>query len=147
MIRIQTEDFDPGAELARLQQDPACGAVASFIGSVRAANDGDPVTALELEHYPGMAERVLETIVAEARRRWRIQDCTVIHRVGRLKPGERIVLVAVNSAHRADAFDACRFIIDKLKVEGPFWKKEYRPNGTQWVEARASDDAAVERWD
>lgn len=147
MIRIQAEDFDPGAVLARLQQDPACGALASFIGTVRQANAGEPVAAIELEHYPGMAERILETIVGEARRRWPIGDCAVIHRVGRLRPGERIVLVAVNSAHRAAAFDACRFIMDKLKTEGPFWKKEHGPDGTRWVAARASDAEAAARWD
>ena len=121
--------------------------MASFIGTVRAGNDGDPVTALELEHYPGMAERTLQAIADEARRRWPIQDCAVIHRVGTLKVGERIVLVAVASPHRAAAFDACRFIIDKVKVEGPFWKKEHGPHGPQWVEARTSDKDASGRWD
>ncbi len=146
-VRIQTEDFDAGAEIARLRAgNPAIGAVASFVGVVRDRNDGDAVATLALEHYPGMTEKAIETIVAEARSRWSIIDVTVVHRVGELKPLDQIVLVAVAGAHRGDAFAACEFVMDYLKTRAPFWKKEHTPAGPRWVDARASDDAAADRW-
>jgi molybdopterin synthase catalytic subunit len=146
-VRIQTEDFDAGAEIAALRAgNPAIGAVASFVGVVRDRNDGDAVAALTLEHYPGMTEKSIEAIVAEARSRWSIIDVTVVHRVGELKPLDPIVLVVVAGAHRGDAFAACEFIMDYLKTRAPFWKKEQTPEGPRWVDARASDDAAADRW-
>jgi molybdopterin synthase catalytic subunit len=148
-VRVQREDFDAGAEIARLRgSDPAVGAVASFIGVARDVNDGDTVRTLTLEHYPGMTERALEDIVERARRRWNLIDVRVVHRVGELAPLDQIVLVAVSAAHRDEAFEACRFIVDYLKTEAPFWKKELGPDGkTRWVEARASDDHARARWE
>jgi molybdopterin synthase catalytic subunit len=146
-VRVQTEDFDIGREIAALRAaNPKVGAVASFIGTVRDVNDGDAVSALTLEHYPGMTEQALEGIVAEARSRWRIIDATVIHRVGELKPLDQIVLVVIVGEHRGDAFAACEFIMDYLKTRAPFWKKEQTPQGGRWVEARTSDDTAAERW-
>jgi molybdopterin synthase catalytic subunit len=146
-IRIQTEDFDTGAEIARLRAgNPAVGAVASFVGVCRDRNDGDPVATMTLEHYPGMTEKALAKIVDEALARWKILDATVIHRVGELKPTDQIVLVVVTSAHRGDAFAACEFLMDYLKTRAPFWKKEATPTGARWVEARASDDDAAARW-
>lgn len=146
-VRVQREDFDAGAEIARLRaSDPRIGAVASFIGVARDVNDGERVAAMTLEHYPGMTERALEDIVAQAKRRWDVIDILVIHRVGELKPLDQIVLVAVTGAHRGEAFAACEFVMDYLKTEAPFWKKETTPDGTRWVEARESDDAARERW-
>jgi molybdopterin synthase catalytic subunit len=146
-IRIQTEDFDAGAEIARVRAgNPSVGAVASFVGVCRDRNDGDAVATMTLEHYPGMTERALEKIVAEAGERWRVIDATVVHRVGELRPTDPIVLVVVASAHRGDAFAACEFIMDYLKTRAPFWKKEQTPQGARWVEARASDDDAAERW-
>ena len=146
-VRVQTSDFDAGAEIARLRAaDPKVGAVASFIGVVRDVNDGDSVSALFLEHYPGMTERELERICAEAKGRWDLIDTLVIHRVGDLRPTDQIVLVAVTSAHRGDAFAACEFIMDYLKTRAPFWKREDTPGGRRWVEARATDDAAAARW-
>ena len=146
-VRVQSEDFDAGAEIARLRQgDPKVGAVASFIGVARDNNDGASVATLSLEHYPGMTERALEGIVVEARTRWRLIDALVIHRVGALKPTDQIVLVAVTSEHRGEAFAACEFIMDYLKTRAPFWKKEAAPEGTRWVEAKSSDDEAAERW-
>ena len=140
-VRVQSEDFDAGAEIARpAWGDPKVGAVATFIGVVRDVNDGDAVAALSLEHYPGMTEKALDGIVAEASARWRLIDALVIHRVGELKPLDQIVLVAVTSAHRGDAFAACEFIMDYLKTRAPFWKKEPTPQGARWVEARAADD-------
>jgi molybdopterin synthase catalytic subunit len=146
-VRVQTADFDAGAEIARLRAgDPRVGAVASFIGTVRDLNDDAEVARLTLEHYPGMTEKSLEAIVAEARSRFDIYDALVIHRVGELRPTDQIVLVAVTSAHRGEAFDACRFVMDFLKTRAPFWKKERTPEGDRWVEARASDDEAAARW-
>ncbi len=147
-IRIQTEDFDAGAEMAALRRgNPKVGAVASFVGVCRDANDGDPVSAMTLEHYPGMTERALEKIVAEAKDRWRVIDILVVHRVGELKPADQIVLVVVVGEHRGDAFAACEFIMDYLKTRAPFWKKEQTPQGARWVEARSSDDEAAGRWE
>jgi molybdopterin synthase catalytic subunit len=146
-VRVQREDFDAGAEIAKLRaNDPRVGAVASFVGVARATNDGERVDAMSLEHYPGMTERALEDIVAQARRRWDVIDILVIHRVGELKPLDQIVLVAVTSSHRGEAFAACEFVMDYLKTEAPFWKKETTPAGTRWVQARESDDAARDRW-
>jgi molybdopterin synthase catalytic subunit len=146
-VRVQTDDFDAGREIANLRgTDPRVGAVASFIGTVRDVNDGSPVTAMTLEHYPGMTEKALEAIVEEARGRFAIIDALVIHRVGAMRPADQIVLVVVTSAHRGDAFDACRFIMDILKTRAPFWKKEDTPAGSRWVDARVSDAAAEERW-
>ncbi len=146
-VRVQTEDFDAGREIAALRgTDPRVGAVASFIGTVRDVNDGSPVTAMTLEHYPGMTEKALAAIVDEARGRFSIVDALVIHRVGPMRPTDQIVLVAVTSAHRGDAFDACRFVMDILKTRAPFWKKEDTPGGARWVDARVSDAAAEARW-
>ena len=147
-IRVQTADFDVGGEIAALRRNnSAIGAVASFIGCVRDMNDGDDVGLLYLEHYPGMTEAELERISAEAKTRWNIFDTLIIHRVGELKPLDQIVFVAVTSAHRGDAFAACEFIMDYLKTQAPFWKREATPKGERWVEARASDDAAAARWE
>ena len=146
-VRVQTTDFDIGAEIAVMRLgNPKVGAVASFIGVVRDLNDGDHVAEMTLEHYPGMTEKALEKIVAEARSRWDIYDALVIHRVGTLKPGDQIVLVVVTGSHRGEAFDACEFLMDYLKTRAPFWKKERTPDGARWVEARDSDDAAADRW-
>jgi molybdopterin synthase catalytic subunit len=146
-VRIQTEDFDAGAEVARLRAgNPGVGAVASFIGVARDINDGEAVRTLTLEHYPGMTERALEEICARARQRWNLLDVLVIHRVGELKPLDQIVLVVVTSAHRGEAFAACEFVMDYLKTEAPFWKKEVTPEGARWVDARESDDTARARW-
>jgi molybdopterin synthase catalytic subunit len=146
-IQVQTQAFDLNAEVAALYAaNPKVGAVASFLGLVRDVNEGDGVATLTLEHYPGMTEKALAKIVDEAKSRWEVLDCTVIHRVGELKPTEPIVLVAVASGHRQDAFAACEFIMDYLKTQAPFWKKEMTPEGERWVEARESDDAAAARW-
>jgi molybdopterin synthase catalytic subunit len=146
-IRIQTEDFDAGAEIAKLRAgNPAVGAVASFVGVCRDRNDGESVATMTLEHYPGMTEKALEKIVDEALARWKILDVTVVHRVGELKPTDQIVLVVVSGAHRGEAFAACEFLMDYLKTRAPFWKKERTPAGARWVEARASDDDAAARW-
>jgi molybdopterin synthase catalytic subunit len=146
-VRVQVEDFDVGAEVATLRRaNPKVGAVASFVGVVRDLNEGDSVARMTLEHYPGMTEKAIEAIVAEARSRWDLIDVTVIHRVGELKPTDQIVLVVVASAHRGEAFAACEFIMDYLKTRAPFWKKEETPQGGRWVEARAADDEAAERW-
>jgi molybdopterin synthase catalytic subunit len=146
-VRIQTEDFDAGAEIARLRAgNRKVGAVAAFVGVVRDVNEGDAVAAMTLEHYPGMTEKSIEEIVAQARGRWDILDVTVIHRVGRLEPADQIVLVVVAGAHRGAAFAACEFIMDYLKTRAPFWKREETPAGARWVDARVSDDAAAERW-
>lgn len=143
MIRLQKEDFSVAAELAGL---PAGGALCLFVGSVRGENEGRAVTAMTLEHYPAMAERALARLEEEARRRWPVTDVRVVHRHGRLEPGEQIVLVAVVSPHRAAAFDACRFLIDQLKTSAPFWKNEETAEGRAWVAAREEDDAVAERW-
>jgi len=138
-ISVQAADFDLGLEVKNLSREKTVGAVASFVGVVREV----PMT---LEHYPGMTETAIRKIVDEASGRWQVMDCTVIHRYGALQPGDQIVLVAVASAHRGDAFAACEFIMDYLKTQAPFWKKEHRAEGARWVEARASDDQAAERW-
>jgi molybdopterin synthase catalytic subunit len=146
-VRIQTEDFDAGAEIAALRRaNPKVGAVASFIGVVRDVNEGDAVQDMTLEHYPGMTERALEKIVAEAKSRWDIIDVLAVHRVGRLAPTDQIVLVVVTGAHRGEAFAACEFVMDYLKTRAPLWKREQTPDGQRWVEARTADDAAAERW-
>ena len=146
-VRVQTGDFDIGAEIAAMRRsNPKVGAVASFIGVVRDLNEGDHVAEMTLEHYPGMTEKALEKMVAETRSRWDIYDALVIHRVGTLKPGDQIVLVVVTGAHRGDAFQACEFLMDYLKTRAPFWKKERTPAGARWVETRESDDAAADRW-
>ena len=147
-IRVQSEPFDLGAEVNAMSQGRTdIGAIASFVGLARDHNDGSGVTAMTLEHYPGMTEKALAALVEEACARWSLLDVTVIHRVGRLLPGDPIVLVAVASSHRGEAFAACEFIMDALKTRAPFWKKEETPEGERWVDARASDDAAVARWD
>lgn len=146
-VRVQQEDFDLGAEVARLRAgDPRIGAVVSFVGTVRDLNEGAQVAELELEHYPGMTERSLEDIVAKARARWPLFGALVVHRVGPMLPMEQIVLVACSAAHRGEAFAACEFIMDYLKTEAPFWKKEQTPDGARWVDARVSDDAAKAKW-
>jgi len=146
-VRVQVEDFDAGVEIAKLRRgDRGVGAIAAFVGTVRDVNDDAPVTGLSLEHYPGMTERALESIVDEAKRRFDIRDLLVVHRVGALAPGDQIVLVIATSAHRRMAFDACEFAMDLLKTEAPFWKKERLTDGERWVEARASDDEAAQRW-
>jgi molybdopterin synthase catalytic subunit len=147
IVRVQFADFDVGRELEALgagRRD--VGAVASFTGLVRDANDGQAIRAMTLEHYPGMTEKALEDICAQAHARWDLIDTLVIHRVGPLQPGDRIVLVGVASAHRGEAFAACEFIMDYLKTRAPFWKKEDTPEGGKWVDARDSDDKAAERW-
>ena len=147
MIRVQREDFDPGRELAALTAgNHKVGGLAVFVGLVRDMAGDETVGAMTLEHYPGMTEKMLERIEAEARARWPLEACLVIHRTGRLEPGERIVLVACASAHRQAAFEACGFLIDWLKTKAPFWKLEEGPAGATWVEARESDDAAAARW-
>jgi len=146
-VRVQIEDFDVGAEIARLRaDDKSVGAIAAFIGTVRDINDNATVSGLTLEHYPGMTEAALEAIVDEAKRRFDIRDALVVHRVRALAPGDQIVLVVVTSAHRGMAFDACAFAMDILKTRAPFWKKERLPDGERWVEARVSDDEAAQRW-
>ena len=146
-VRVQVEDFEAGREIAALRgADPRVGAVASFIGIVRDVNDGDQVSTLFLEHYPGMTERELEKICTEARARWNVYDTLVVHRVGEMRPTDQIVLVAVTGAHRGAAFAACEFIMDYLKTRAPFWKREQTPQGARWVEARATDDDAAARW-
>lgn len=146
-VRVQNADFDVGAEMAALRAgNPAIGAIASFVGLVRDINEGDQVAGMTLEHYPGMTERALERIVAEAKQRFDVIDALVVHRVGELRPLDQIVLVVVTGAHRGEAFDACEFIMDYLKTEAPFWKKESTRDGDRWVEARHSDDVAAQRW-
>ena len=146
-VRVQTQDFDAGLELAQLRRARKdVGAVVSFIGQVRDFNDGDTVSQLSLEHYPGMTEKALAAIVAQAQSRWDIFDTLIIHRVGTLQPLDQIVLVAVSGAHRGEAFKACEFIMDALKTEAPFWKKELTASGERWLDAKDSDDVARERW-
>ena len=147
VVRVQEADFDLGAEIKALRLgNPAIGAVASFIGCVRDMNEGDSVGLMYLEHYPGMTERELTKICAEASERCDIFDTLVIHRVGDLKPPDQIVCVVVTSAHRGESFSACEFVMDYLKTRAPFWKRESTPQGERWVDARAADDAAAERW-
>ncbi|WP_246795108.1 molybdopterin synthase catalytic subunit MoaE [Burkholderia perseverans] len=146
-IRVQTDDFEVSAELAALRaRNPRIGAVACFVGTVRDLNEGDTVAALELEHYPGMTEKALEAIAADAIARWPGIDVAIVHRVGRLLPLDQIVFVATVSAHRGEAFASCEFVMDYLKTQAPFWKKETTPAGERWVDARSSDDAALARW-
>lgn len=146
-VRVQTEDFDLAAELAHLRaEQPQVGAVVTFLGTVRDINEGLAVSEMELEHYPGMTEKALEDILDQAKRRWNIIDALVIHRVGPLKAMDQIVLVAVTSAHRGEAFAACEFIIDYLKTQAPFWKKEQTAQGARWVDARVADDEALAKW-
>jgi molybdopterin synthase catalytic subunit len=146
-VRVQEAPFDAGLEIAELTRGRRdVGAVATFVGMVRDLNEGTRVTRMSLEHYPGMTERALEEICAEAAGRWDVLDMRVVHRVGPLEPGDAIVLVAVSSAHRGEAFAACEFVMDYLKTRAPFWKKELTPEGERWVEARASDDEAASRW-
>ena len=147
IVRVQEADFDVGRELEALTRGRTdVGALASFVGLVRDTNDGHTIGGMTLEHYPAMTEKALADICAEALARWDILDALVIHRVGKLVPGDRIVLVGVTSAHRGEAFAACEFIMDYLKTRAPFWKKESTPQGERWVESRESDDAAARRW-
>jgi len=147
MIRVQAEDFDVGAEIERLTQGrPGIGGIVTFVGVVRGGGMSEPVTAMTLEHYPGMTEKQLGAIEAEARERWPLEDVLIVHRYGRLLPGERIVLVVTASSHRQAAFEACEFLVDWLKTKAPFWKLEETKQGPRWVEARASDDNAADRW-
>ena len=146
-VRVQTEDFDVGSELAAMRlASKDIGALVNFVGQVRDMNDGNVVSTLTLEHYPGMTERSLDAIEVEAKSRWNIVDSLIIHRVGTLQPLDQIVLVAVTSAHRGEAFKACEFIMDYLKTRAPFWKKEATADGEHWVEAKISDDDAQGRW-
>lgn len=146
-VVIQTEDFNLADEVAALRAgDRMVGAVCSFVGTVRERNDGDAVASLELEHYPGMTERSIESMLDQAHARFDIRACRVVHRVGLLQPSDQVVLVAVTSSHRRESFQACEFIMDYLKTQAPFWKKEETPAGARWVDARAADDAALQRW-
>ena len=146
-VRVQTDDFDLSEEVRRLRAGrPEVGAVVTFVGTVRDINDGASVAEMELEHYPGMTEKALEDIIAKAKARWQLIDALVVHRVGPMRPEEQIVLVVTLSAHRGEAFAACEFIMDYLKTEAPFWKKEQTPQGARWVDARSSDDAALRKW-
>lgn len=146
-VRIQEQDFDLTSEIALLRRgDGGVGAVAIFIGTVRDLNDGSKVEQMTLEHYPGMTEASLEAIIDEAKGRWNLNQALIIHRVGPLLPQDQIVLVAVTCAHRGEAFAACEFMMDYLKTQAPFWKKEDTPNGARWVDARVSDDEALSRW-
>ena len=146
-VKVQSEDFDVGAELAAMNGGKTgIGGVTLFVGLVRDMAGGESVSAMTLEHYPGMTERQLEAIEAEARERWPLDDALIIHRYGRLEPGDRIVLVATASAHREAAFESCHFLIDWLKTKAPFWKMEATPDGERWVEAKDSDDKAAARW-
>ena len=146
-VSIQTLDFDLSTELATLRaQDKRVGAVCSFVGTVRDRNDGLTVSSMELEHYPGMTEKAIEAMMDEACGRFDIFGVRVIHRVGLLQPLDQVVMVAVTSAHRGESFKACEFLMDYLKTQAPFWKKEQTPEGARWVDARVSDDAALARW-
>lgn len=146
-VSIQIEDFDLSAEVDALRGDDAqVGAVAAFVGTVRDRSDTGPVQLLELEHYPGMTERAIESMIDDAERRFALRAARVVHRVGRLAPTDRIVLVVVTAAHRHEAFQACEFLMDYLKTQAPFWKKETTPDGARWVDARQCDDAALARW-
>ena len=146
-VTVQHEDFDLGHEVAALRAgDAAVGAVAAFIGTVRDRNDGSGVSSMELEHYPGMTERAIEAMIDAAVQRFGIRGARVIHRVGVLQPLEQIMMVAVTAEHRDSAFQACEFLMDYLKTQAPFWKKEQTPEGARWVDARVSDDAAMVRW-
>ena len=146
-VSIQTEDFDVSYELAQLRaNDARVGAVCSFVGTVRERNEGSDVSSMELEHYPGMTEKSITAMMEEASKRFDIHGARVIHRIGLLQPQDQIVLVAVTSAHRGMSFQACEFLMDYLKTQAPFWKKEVTPDGSRWVDARVSDDKALARW-
>lgn len=146
-ISVQTHDFDVSAELAQMRAtNPAIGAVVNFVGLVRDRNDGQNIRTMELEHYPGMTEKSLQMIAEQACQRWNLIDALIIHRVGLLQPLDQIVMVAAASAHRGEAFAACEFMMDYLKTEAPFWKKESTPEGERWVDARESDSQAVNKW-
>ena len=146
-VRVQQEDFDAGAEIARLRaNNPKIGAVASFIGIVRDLNEGAAVGSIMLEHYPGMTDKALTSIAEQAKARWNLLDVLIIHRIGTLAPTDQIVLVVTTSSHRGDAFAACQFVMDYLKTDAPFWKKEVTAEGTRWVDARDSDADARQRW-
>lgn len=146
-IKVQNEDFDVSEELKLLRQDrPNVGAVVAFVGTVRDLNQGDDVDSMEIEHYPGMTEKALQAVFQKASERWELQNVTIIHRVGLLRPLDQIVLVATASAHRGDAFAACEFMMDYLKSEAPFWKKETTGDGTRWVDARLSDADSLKKW-
>jgi len=146
-VSIQTADFDLSTEAAALRAaDAGVGAVVAFVGTVRDRSDGAGVSQMELEHYPGMTEKAIETMIDQAHARFDIRAARVIHRVGPLQPCDQIVLVLVSSAHRGQAFQACEFLMDYLKTQAPFWKKETTPAGARWVDARVSDDAALARW-
>jgi molybdopterin synthase catalytic subunit len=146
-VSIQTEDFDLQHEIAALRaQDARIGAVCSFVGTVRDRNDGVSVAAMELEHYPGMTEKAIEAMIDDAQRRFHILGARVVHRIGLLQPLDQIMMVAVVSAHRGESFQACEFLMDYLKTQAPFWKKEQTPEGARWVDARVADDAALARW-
>jgi molybdopterin synthase catalytic subunit len=146
-VLIQSDDFDLGREVAQLRaNDTRVGAVCVFVGTVRDRNDGDEVATLELEHYPGMTEKAIEAMVHEAQNRFDIYASRIIHRVGLMRPTDQIVMVAVTSAHRGQSFMACEFLMDYLKTQAPFWKKELTPQGARWVDARVSDDQALRRW-
>ncbi len=146
-VRVQVEDFDAGAEINAMRLSHAnIGAVAAFVGQVRDLNEGDQVSELVLEHYQGMTEKSLQSIIEQAKKRWDVIDALIVHRVGKLKPLDQIVLVLVASSHRKEAFAACEFMMDYLKTEAPFWKKEQTPAGSRWVEAKTSDDEAKKRW-
>jgi molybdopterin synthase catalytic subunit len=146
-VRVQKADFDISTEVAALRaQNPKVGAVACFVGTVRDLNEGSAVETMELEHYPGMTEKSLEAIAAQARERWPGSDVLIVHRIGKLKPLDQIVLVATTAMHRADAFESCAFVMDYLKTQAPFWKKEKTEAGERWVDARESDDSALARW-
>ena len=146
-VRVQQEDFDAGAEIARLRADnPKIGAVASFIGIVRDLNEGAAVGSITLEHYPGMTDKALTSIAEQAKTRWNLFDLLIIHRIGTLAPTDQIVLVVTTSSHRGDAFAACQYVMDYLKTDAPFWKKEVTAEGARWVDARDSDETARARW-
>ena len=147
-VQVQATDFDLSTEIAALRQArPDLGAVVAFIGLVRDINAGASVSEMTLEHYPAMTQKALESIANQAKQRWDIEEVLIIHRVGRLVPTDQIVLVAVAGAHRGPAFEACEFIMDYLKTQAPFWKKELTPRGAHWVEARDTDTAAAQRWE
>jgi molybdopterin synthase catalytic subunit len=146
-VSVQVQDFNVADEIARLRgRDKRVGAVCSFIGTVRDRSDGADVSSMELEHYPGMTEKAIEAMIDEAHRRFDIYGARVVHRVGLLQPAEQIVMVAVTSAHRGESFKACEFLMDYLKTQAPFWKKEQTPGGAHWVDARVADEAALQRW-
>jgi molybdopterin synthase catalytic subunit len=146
-ISIQLEDFDVSTELQLLRKNlPGIGGINIFVGTVRDTHQGNEVQSMELEHYPGMTEKALQEIVAQAKTRWDVLNATIIHRVGKLQPTDQIVLVAVASTHRGDAYAACEFMMDYLKTSAPFWKKEHTPDGSRWVDARTSDDERLKKW-